>query len=282
MILDNQQLRQKAKDIKAVLCDVDGTLLNDKKEITEATKAAINGLQQKGIYFTVCSGRVAPMLSVMTNSLNIKGPVVSVNGGLIVEGSKPLFQKRLDKTKAKEIFDFCVKENLDCGAIVSTGGHFTKQSKRSDVFKKYNEQAVKDGLAPLVVTNSNDPDIIDFDDIYKFLIYAKDQQEYDRYRPYFEENFDFFIVSSEKLLIEIMPKGISKGTGVQEIAKILSITPEQIMVFGDFENDIEMFYQAGFAVAMGNATEDIKAVAHYITETNNQDGVAAAINKFLL
>ncbi len=282
--MDNDKLFEKAKKIKAVLCDVDGTLVNNDKEITDFTATTIKNVAKKGIFVSICSGRVAPMLSVMTNKLDIKGPVVSVNGGLIVDSvtGDTLFGKKIKSKSAREIFLFSLEKGLDCGAVVSTGAHFTKNSYRIKIFEKYNVQAQQSGQNQLVLTTSNDPDIVNFEDVYKFLILAKNQDEYNTYREHFEQNDNLFVVSSEKLLIELMPSGVNKGLGVLEIAKLLKITPDEVMVFGDFENDKEMFETAGFRVAMGNASDEIKKLSDYVTDTNQNDGVAKALEKFLL
>ncbi len=282
--MNNDKLFEKAKKIKAVLCDVDGTLVNNDKEITDFTAATIKKAAKNGIFVSICSGRVAPMLSVMTNKLDIKGPVVSVNGGLIVDsvtGDK-VFGKKIPSEMAREIFSFSLEKGIDCGAVVSTGAHFTKDSRRVKIFEKYNVQAKQSGQKPLVLTTSDKPDVVDFEDVYKFLILAKNQDEYNTYRKHFEQNKNLFVVSSEKFLIELMPCGVNKGLGVLEIAKLMGITPDEVMVFGDFENDKEMFETAGFCVAMGNATDDIKELSDYVTDTNQNDGVAKAIEKFLL
>ncbi len=282
--MDNGKLFEKAKKIKAVLCDVDGTLVNNDKEITDFTATTIKNVAKKGIFVSICSGRVAPMLSVMTNKLDIKGPVVSVNGGLIVDSvtGDILFGKKIRSETAREIFLFSLEKGLDCGAVVSTGAHFTKGSRRVKIFEKYNVQAEHSGQKPLVLTTSDNPEVVDFEDVYKFLVLAKDQDEYDTYREHFERNKNLFVVSSENFLIELMPCGVNKGLGVLEIAKLMGITPEEVMVFGDFENDKEMFETAGFRVAMGNASDEIKKLSDYVTDTNQNDGVAKAIEKFLL
>ena len=81
---------------------------------------------------------------------------------------------------------------------------------------------------------------------------------------------------------ELMPRGVSKGRAVQELAEQMGIGPDQVMTLGDFDNDLSMIEYAGFGTAMGNASPRVKAAAKYVTLTNDEDGVAAAIRKFVL
>ena len=81
---------------------------------------------------------------------------------------------------------------------------------------------------------------------------------------------------------ELMPQGVSKGRAVKELAEKMGIGPDQVMTVGDFDNDLSMIEYAGYGTAMGNATPKVKAAAKYVTLTNDEDGVAAAIRKYVL
>lgn len=96
----------------------------------------------------------------------------------------------------------------------------------------------------------------------------------------FTEKFDCF--KSRPEFYEIMPKGINKANGLNQLCQLLNIAPEEVMAIGDEENDLSMIRFAGFGIAMGNATEEVKQEARDITLTNDEHGVAAAIQKYVL
>ena len=92
----------------------------------------------------------------------------------------------------------------------------------------------------------------------------------------------YTVVKSAPFFLEFMNKKVNKGVGVELLAKHLNIKQEEIITMGDAGNDLHMIEYAGMGIAMGNATNDIKTIANYITESNNEDGVAKAIEKFVL
>ena len=99
-----------------------------------------------------------------------------------------------------------------------------------------------------------------------------------------EERFpgQFNILFSTPTFLEIMPSGVDKGKGIHRLGELYGITADEIMALGDSQNDLDMLKAAGFPVAMANAVDEVKAVASYVTASNNDDGVAAAVEKFVL
>ena len=91
-----------------------------------------------------------------------------------------------------------------------------------------------------------------------------------------------YITTSGGLNLEVMPRGVDKGTGLAELAAFYGIPLENVMVFGDYDNDLPMFRRAGYPVAMGNAMEDVKRAAWQVTAPNTEDGLAQAIEKYVL
>ena len=110
---------------------------------------------------------------------------------------------------------------------------------------------------------------------------TEDSAVIDHLRDLVESWGEFEVTSSAPTNLEISKKGISKASGLSEIAKILEIDPSEVVVVGDSLNDLEMIKGAGFGVAMGNAEASIKAVADHITGTNEEDGVAQLIQLIL-
>ena len=99
-----------------------------------------------------------------------------------------------------------------------------------------------------------------------------------------EERFpgQFNLLFSMPTFLEIMPSGVDKGKGIRRLGELYGITADEIMALGDSQNDLDMLKAAGFPVAMTNAADEVKAVASYVTASNDDDGVAAAVEKFVL
>jgi len=88
------------------------------------------------------------------------------------------------------------------------------------------------------------------------------------------------VIQTAAFYLEIIPRCIHKGQGIRDICRVLDIQPSEVIAFGDAENDIPMLQEAGIGVAMGNAADEVKAAADYITLSNNEDGIAAALEAF--
>jgi Cof subfamily protein (haloacid dehalogenase superfamily) len=118
--------------------------------------------------------------------------------------------------------------------------------------------------------------------IYKLLVAGLPAQEQREMESFIGTLTRLGITSSDSMLLDIIAAGADKGTGVQNLARLMGLDKEEICVFGDYHNDIPMFEAAGFSVAMGNAEDEVKNRATVITGSNDEDGVALAINKYFL
>lgn len=264
---------------KLIAMDLDGTLLNDQKVITEKTKAALMAAQNKGIRLALASARPSPGLFRERDALdmqNFNGILMSYNGGRIVdaETGKVLFETSMDLQETKQVLRQL--EKLPVTPILDDGAKFyvtDKDGYKVD-YECRNNNMICSGVGNLA-------DFLTFAPI-KILMSVQPEE-----LPIVQKQIAAFlpesltVVQTAAFYLEIIPKVINKGQGIRDICKVLGMEPAEVIAFGDAENDIPMLRAAGMGVAMGNAQETVKAAADMVTLSNNDDGIAAALEKLL-
>lgn len=264
---------------KLIAMDLDGTLLNDQKVITEKTKAALMAAQNKGIRLALASARPSPGLFRERDALdmqNFNGILMSYNGGRIVdaETGKVLFETSMDLQETKQVLRQL--EKLPVTPILDDGAKFyvtDKDGYKVDYECRNNNMICSEA--------GNLADFLTFAPI-KILMSVQPEE-----LPIVQKQIAAFlpesltVVQTAAFYLEIIPKVINKGQGIRDICKVLGMEPAEVIAFGDAENDIPMLRTAGMGVAMGNAQETVKAAADMVTLSNNDDGIAAALEKLL-
>lgn len=264
---------------KLIAMDLDGTLLNDQKVITEKTKAALMAAQNKGIRLALASARPSPGLFRERDALdmqNFNGILMSYNGGRIVdaETGNVLFETSMDLQETKQVLRQL--EKLPVTPILDDGAKFYVTDK--DGYKVDYECRNNNMICSEV---GNLADFLTFAPI-KILMSVQPEE-----LPIVQKQIAAFlpesltVVQTAAFYLEIIPKVINKGQGIRDICKVLGMEPAEVIAFGDAENDIPMLRAAGMGVAMGNAQETVKAAADMVTLSNNDDGIAAALEKLL-
>lgn len=264
--------------IKLVALDLDGTLLNDRQGIDDKTVSALKMLRDKGIKIVLCSSRPFYMMEKYIEILDIKSSdqyTVSFNSGLIVENETKniVFINKYTPMDIKEIIE------IGKGSKVNT---FLYEEK--NVISNFDSPEYIE-MRPEAFFEVRDFDNLDVNNltIYKILFFGTIEKDISDLRKkipkYIESKYN--VTSSNKKNIEILPKNNEKAFGLQKLGEILGIKSNEMAVFGDNENDIDMFEYAGYGVAMGNAIDSIKEIASYITLSNNEDGIAHAIDKMI-
>lgn len=266
--------------ISLLAFDLDGTLLNDSVEIGESTLRAINSVQEKGVKVAICSGRISLMQDVFISLLGIEGPNVACNGALIVNSvdNSVLYSHPLEGDVLDRLCAFFCQEELHVSLQTLTMLYYTKGNPKVFRLPYYDRVAAKHGL-PGVPLQFLEQDYSNFDrsPAYKALIYVPEVDKRRRVIDYLETEPELAYTFSEEDLFEVMLKGVDKGRGLEQVAQYYGIPLEEVCAFGDFDNDIPMFERAGTSVAMGNANANLKARATFVTATNDNDGVAKAI-----
>ena len=261
-------------DYKLIAMDLDGTLNNDQKIITEKTKAALMEAQKKGIRLALASARPSPGLFKERDILrlqNFQGILMSYNGGRIVDAAtgSVMFETSMDLQQTKQVLRKL--EELPVTPILDDGVQFyvtDKNGFKVDYECKNNNMICQEvgnlaeflTFAPIKILMSVDPAQL-----------KEVQQQIAAFLP-----DSLTVVQTAAFYLEVIPKVINKGQGIRDICKVLGISAEQVISFGDAENDIPMLVAAGMGVAMGNAAEAVKQAADMVTLSNNEDGIAAA------
>jgi Cof subfamily protein (haloacid dehalogenase superfamily) len=265
------------KKISLVVTDVDGTLVTTQKTLTPAAIAAALRLHAAGIAFSICSSRPPFGQRMLVGPLQLALPFGGYNGGLIVNPDlSPVEQKLLSAEAASDAIAMLEHHGIT-SIWVFTGGEWLIRDRAGD----YVDLEIHTIETQPTLVPSFDGRL---DAVSKIVGASKD---HDRVAAAVAAGQNPLhgratVLRSQPYYCDITPPGIDKGRLVELLAARLKLPRDEIAVLGDMGNDVEMFRRAGFAIAMGNATPQVKALAHAITLTNDEDGFAAAIDRYIL
>ena len=265
---------------KIIALDMDATLLNKDKIITEKTEKALIEAQKKGVKVAIASGRMPLGVKKYAKQLQLEkygGYCICFNGGLIMDAHSQIIYKRYLDKKYIQIACDEVK-NTDITVVVHRCDGLFGNSNRNS----FTDIAPKTVNAPLI-QYENLPEIIDWD-IHKILFVGElEQLEKLKERLIHKYSHQLEIVFSSPWFLEAMPKGVDKGTALKVICEKSGIDISQTIVCGDNFNDRAMLETAGLSVVMANGVEEMKKIADYVTEADcNNDGIAEVVDKFVL
>jgi Cof subfamily protein (haloacid dehalogenase superfamily) len=265
---------------KLLAIDMDGTLLNSNKIISKGNKLAIKKAIEKGVKVVITSGRGLKGLEKFLNEVHLRGEgqyLIANNGGTIYRTSdfKCISYKGLKGRDLLKAHALSVEYGLNMIAYT----HEDSIASEENEFTRFETEYVGN---PVKIINFS-TDINDEDEITKILF---SQTEEILTKKILEMPKEFYseynVVKTMPIVLEIMDKDCNKGYGVKVLADKLGIKKEEIMCIGDEANDVEMVNYAGLGIAMGNAITELKDLAGYVTLDNDNDGVAKAIEKFIL
>ena len=270
---------------KLICTDMDGTLLNSEGKISERNLMAIKEAHNKGVKVTVCTGRLFTSARYFADLMEVKVPVIAANGAYIREKDKNnIIYKSVLGIKNCEIIlevlhKYGINPHFNTADIVFT----EKIIHSSESYAKINKTLPKNRQIDIRVVDDWDKILDEYkEDILKCICIDDDVEKILKAKEELLKYDELEVVSSHYNNFEVMCKGVSKGRAVEILAGFYNIKKEEIMCLGDNENDISMLKYAGMGVAMGNGEDYVKKVADFVTDTNNNDGVAKAIEKFIL
>ena len=267
--------------IKLIAIDIDGTLLNSKKELLEETKQYFKNFHNKNTetLLVLCTGRpetgIRPYLKDL-GYLEENHYIISQNGASIYESQtgKRVMDAFVDSTAIQKWIELGKKHGI---SVMGAGvDYYYSFDEDPTEWMEFDVKLVSGKLKRIPTKESLN---IDF---YKILLMGDEEQlnEFETIIPKEWRN-EFYVVRSQKYLVEVLKKGVNKAFGLEKLAAALNIKPSEIAAIGDAANDIEMLEYAGLAIAMGNASEEVKAIADIVTDTNENNGVIKAIDKLI-
>jgi len=261
--------------IALVVSDVDGTLLTKDKVLTDGAKAAVRKLHDAGIGFTIVSSRPTIGMGFLIAPLEITLPVGAFNGSSIVDAKlKPIEQHLIAPAVAQRSLDVLDTFGVDIW-LFSNERWYTRNPDGEYV--PHEKLAIK--ADPTIVTDFS-PHLTE---ACKIVGASSDFARLQRCEAAMMEAVgrEATAVRSQNYYLDVTPPGHDKGTFVAAMSKRLGVSTDAIATIGDMENDLPMFAKSGISFAMGNAATNIKQHATHVTDSNEHDGFAAAIETVL-
>ena len=273
---------------KLICTDMDGTLLNDKHEISKDNKEALKKAHEQGIVIALTTGRLFASAKAYSDMLGFKVPIIASNGAYIRESDndKYIFSSTLTNDEVLKIYEILKKNNLSSIFYTHNAAISEKPLPKNHPYIANNKILSINNQIKFCINENMTESFKKYDgEISKAICIVNNKEKLDTLFKVKEELKSmncFEVVSSNPNNFEIMKKGTSKGKAVKELASILNIKQNEIISFGDNENDLSMIKYAGLGIAMGNASNLLKDNADYITDSNINSGVAKAIKKWCL
>jgi Cof subfamily protein (haloacid dehalogenase superfamily) len=264
-IYANHEIGEQGMSYKIVFFDIDGTLVNEEKEISPDTIKAVHELKGQGIEPIIATGRAPYFFKPLAEQLGIDS-FVSLNGALVVYKGKTLYKRIIPMTSLKLLVDLATQNNH---SLVFEG---------EDAFFANAEEhfCIRDAVSSLKVDLPRyNPDYWKTADIYQVLLHCEAHEEH-LYHNAFSE---LRLVRWHQRAMDVLPSQGSKAEGIQALLEHLDISPSEAVAFGDGLNDKEMLRMVGFGVAMGNSHDELKPYADYITAHVDEGGIRNGLVK---
>ncbi len=258
-------------NVKLIVSDMDGTLLNSKGLVSDEFFELFKALQQNDIHFVAASGRQHHSISHKLAPIKDHITIIAENGGFATRGNRELLLTPLELVSIRNIIPLLRKiDNVYTVLCGKKSAYIeTKDQQFIDMFAEYysNHELVDDLMA------------VDQDRFFKLAIYHFEDSEKYIY-PHVKQLEDKLQIKiSGKNWLDISHLNANKGFALESLQKELDISKKETMVFGDYNNDLEMLALADYSYAMQNAHENVKKTANYMTKSNDELGVETIIKK---
>lgn len=264
---------------KVIFVDIDGTLRNEKRELTKETIKEVKRAQKNGYEIILCSGRSREYCANVSRQCGASKYVINSNGaeGYNYLENKVIFQDNFSEEDKKILWDFGKENNL--------GMAFNCENERlvTDDYSYYNSADIKLNSLDDVI-NKNVVQIVLSGNGFDYMLNMKtkiEKLETVQIGNYSKSLILKKEVTGESYIYDMVKKGVNKGNGIEKFCNELGIDLSECIAIGDNENDLSMFKKVGISVAMGNATDRIKSKANYIAKRNDENGVAEFLKMLL-
>ncbi|MFE1245602.1 Cof-type HAD-IIB family hydrolase [Fictibacillus sp. NPDC058756] len=283
--------------MKLIAIDMDGTLVNKQLKVTKENSEVISQAVKDGHHVVIATGRSYDEARHTLEDAELHLPLICVNGAEIRSAEWEILSSTpLEFSQYEEIKSILDKEDIYYELYTSKGTYTDNREKAYEVMKDIvitsNPEATDDDVQKaalrrfrlgLVSVVGDFEKLLDQKDIevYKFLAFSSDNDKLQRAFQHLQAVDDLAVSSSADNNLEITNSEAQKGVALKRFAEINGIPLENTMAIGDNYNDVSMLEIAGFPVAMGNAVDEIKDMAAFVTKENDESGVAFAIQRFL-
>jgi Cof subfamily protein (haloacid dehalogenase superfamily) len=264
------------RKISLVLADVDGTLVTEEKILTKRAQNAVSALQDAGVRFAITSGRPPRGMAMLFDALKLDTPIAGFNGGLFVKRDLTIIeQKTVPSNIARQAIDLMREHDLDAWVYSGNDWLITKigapHVAREAWTVKFEPKVVADVAEHL-------------QQVAKIVGVSDDLDRVQRCEAGAQAAFGQHATAtrSQPYYLDVTNKNANKGAVVEYLSQHLSVPTVEIATIGDQQNDVLMFERSGLSIAMGNASDAVKARANAVTDSYNDEGFAKAMERFVL
>lgn len=267
-----------SETIKLIAVDLDGTLLNSQHAMTERTEKALRAAMDKGVIVIIATGKTFSSARDVIARLKLTTPGVYLQGLAVYTGDGSVrHQQTLDPEIARQVITFC--EDRGFTVVAYSGTRILVRAVTSEnriLAEKYHEPE-PETVGPLQNVLNETP-------INKLVVMkVGDARKITALRWQLDKQLGNKARMTQALtdMLEILPKGASKGAALKVLLRELGVAAANVLAIGDGENDLEMIELAGIGVAMGNGAQKLRDAADFVTGSNDEDGVALAVEKYI-
>lgn len=259
--------------IKLIATDIDGTILKQNFEFKSEVKDCIKKLCASGVKVVLVTGRMHSATDYLADELGLDTPIVSYQGGLIMHNKKILYERNLDPKVAFEILMWGKKNEVHLNLYMND---LLYAQKDNETIRRYTGER----CAGYIVKSFEE---IKLERINKLLaIDFVNADKVTMWQDYLKEKYpDIHVVKSTPYFCEICHMEARKSNAVDFLRNYWGLKKEEVLTIGDQNNDLDLLRSGGIKVAMGNGTEELKAIADYVTDTVENNGFVKAVEKFV-
>jgi Cof subfamily protein (haloacid dehalogenase superfamily) len=262
---------------KLMLADVDGTLVTQDKVLTDRAIAAVHKLHDAGVIFAITSGRPPRGMAMLIEPLDLQTPIAAFNGGLLVDRDMSVIEQRvLPEDLVVPVSDLMESFSLDVWLYSGADWYVPKADgphvAREAWTVKFEPKIMKDGVNGLT------------ESVAKLVGVSDDHDAVAKATGAAHDKFGDHVTAatSQPYYLDVTHPLANKGAVVKYLAERYKIEPDDIATIGDMPNDVLMFAHSGLSIAMGNASADVKRCARRVTTSNEDEGFANAVDRFVL
>jgi len=270
---------------KLIVVDMDGTLLNTNHEVSKETRETLAKAMEKGVKVGIATGRIYPSARYYGNLLGLSTPIIACNGAIVKDEEKGeiIFSDAMQKDDVIKIINICKENDIYFHFYDHDRFYIERERYNSLDFQDWTfKESMEDQVGIIQLEDASSYVEKNNIDVLKITILDEDMDKLENIKKQIAQISTIEIDKSWYNNMEIMNKEVSKGKGIEALAKKLGIEKDEIIAFGDNYNDLSMKDYVKTFVAMENGVDNVKEKADYVTASNDENGVAKGIKKFVL